>query len=256
MRREFLAGTTAGPASVGDEFAETAVVEELFRNYRASGDREVRNKLVQHYRPLAESTARRFAGRGEPWADLAQVALLGLVKAVQRFDPDYGTSFPTFAVPTMVGELRRHFRDATWPVHVSRRDQELRLALAATRERLTNDLGRSPTSAEMAATMGVSIEDVLHAAEVSTAYRTAAIDPGHAVGDGGLRTSEARLALNRALQTLPRRERQIIFMRFVEGRTQAEIGRIVGVSQVHVSRLLRSALETLRCQLTSFAESA
>jgi RNA polymerase sigma-B factor len=247
----------AGPAAGSNgDIAEAAEIRELFRSYRISGDRAVRNQLVQRYRYLAETTARRFAGRGEPWPDLLQVALLGLVKAVQRFDPDYGVIFPTFAVPTMVGELRRHFRDTTWPVHVPRHGQELHLALSVARERLTNDLGRSPTSAEVAAAMGVSIEDVLHAAEVGNAYRTSSIDPGYAVGDGGLHTSEARLAVQGALETLPRRERQIVHLRFVEGHTQAEIGHTLGLSQVHISRLLRSALEKMRTQLTSFAEIA
>jgi RNA polymerase sigma-B factor len=240
----------------GDEVRQAAEIRELFRSYRVSGDRAVRNQLVQRYRYLAEKTAGRFAHRREPQDDLLQVALLGLVKAVERYDPDYGVVFPSFAVPTMVGELRRHFRDATWPVHVSRRSQELHLALSGARERLTNDLGRSPTTAELASAMGVTIEDVLHATEAGNAYQTTSIDTEPAVEYGELSTSDARLVVRDALRTLPRRERQIVYLRFVEGLTQAEIGRTVGLSQVHVSRLIRTALTTMRTQLTSGAETA
>jgi RNA polymerase sigma-B factor len=230
-------------------------VRALFREYRASGDRALRNDFVQRYRYLADLTARQFAGRGEPLSDLVQVALLALVKAVERFDPDYGVIFPTFAVPTLLGELRRHFRDATWPVHVTRRGQELHLALSSARERLGHDLGRSPTPTELADAMGVTVEDVLDAAEAANAYRTAPIEPSHAVGDGGLRSCDNRLMIEAALAQLPERERTIIHLRFVDGRTQAEIGRIVGVSQVQVSRLLRTSLSTLRGELASVVDA-
>jgi RNA polymerase sigma-B factor len=247
----------AGPGLDGVD----AEVTELFRAYRASGDRALRNELVQRHRYLAEICARRFAARGEPLADLLQVALLGLVKAVERFEPDYGSRFPAFAMPTLLGELRRHFRDATWPVHVARRGQELHLAMSAAAERLGQDLGRSPTPAELATAMGVTVEDVLHATEAGNAYRTTPIEPGPsediaeravlALGDGGLGASDARLELHPALAELGERERLIVHLRFFEERTQSEIASIVGLSQVQVSRLLRASLDKLRGRLAT-----
>lgn len=228
--------------------ADDDVLDE-FRRFRASRDRELRNRLVLRHRHIAEYHARRFTGRGEALGDLVQVALLALVKAVERFDPEYGVTFGTFAEPTIVGELRRHFRDATWPVHVSRRAQELHLAMAATRERLSHVLGRSPTTSELAAAAGVSVDDVLHAMEAGNAYRTTLLEASHALGDGDLAAADDRLALREALSNLSTRDREIFRLRFTEGLSQSEIAHRLGVSQVHVSRLLRSGLAELRARL-------
>jgi RNA polymerase sigma-B factor len=224
-------------------------VRELFRQFRATGDRDLRNQLVLRHRYLAELYARRFTGRGESLADLVQVALLALLKAVERFDPDYGVAFGSFAEPTIVGELRRHFRDATWPVHVSRRGQELHLALSGAREKLAQELGRSPNLTELAAVMGVTVDDVVHAVEAANAYRTDSIDACRALVDGGFASADTRLAVQSALETLSERDRWVLNLRFVEGKTQAEIARHVGISQVHVSRVLRAALTVLRDRL-------
>lgn len=258
-RREVVARRTPPrdrPHATPTDGHQDNEVIDLFRRYRATEDRALRNELVERHRYLANVTAQRFAGRGEPLPDLVQVALLALVKAVERFDPDYGVGFPAFAMPTLLGELRRHFRDYTWPVHVSRRGQELHLAMGAALESLHHELGRSPTPAELAVAMGVSTDEVLHAAEAGNAYRTASVEAHHALEEGQIQTSDLRLTLESALQSLPEREQRLIHLRFVEERSQAEIGRIVGLSQVHVSRLLRSSLESLRSRLSQAAEPA
>lgn len=232
---------------------------DRFRAYRRSGCRRQRNALVEAHRHLAHAAARRFAHRGEPLDDLQQVALLGLVKAVERFDPDKGVAFSSYAMPTMLGEVRRHFRDATWAVHVPRGLQELHLALAGARERLHEQLQRSPTVEELAAVTGAAVDDVLEALCVAGAYRTDPLHPtgdreGYepavlAVEDGGLHGAEARAALMPSLRLLEARERRIIHLRFVEQLTQADIARQVGLSQVQISRLLRASLEQLRSSL-------
>jgi len=242
--RSTRAGSRRPRLNEGDE-----CLQGLFRRYRASGDRELRNRLVELHCHLAERHARRFRGRGEPDADLTQVALLALLKAVERYDPDYGVAFATFAEPTILGELRRHFRDTTWPIHVSRRGQELHLALTQTRDRLTNQLGRSPTPPELAVAMGVSIDDVLHAVEAANAYRTAPIDACRTLDDGGYAHADTRVILDAALAALAPRDRHIVHLRFTAGLTQTEIAQRVGISQVHVSRVLRAALIALRDQL-------
>jgi len=225
-------------------------VEVLFRCCRVSRDRELRNRLVLAHRRLAERCAGDFVKRGVvPRADLEQVALMGLVKAVERFDPDYGSPFEAFAIPTMRGELRRFFRDATWPVHVPRRAQELYLRLAGARERLAQALGRAPTTVELAADMGVDIDDVLCAIESANAYRSSEVEPDHAGPDDPFWNADARAMLDQALRGLPARERQIVHLRFVEDRTQQNIAREMGMSQVHISRLLRKVLDQLHALL-------
>src|SRR4051794_10479178 len=211
-----------------------------------SRDRELRNRLVLAHRRLAGGCAGGFVKRGVvPQADLEQVALLGLVKAVERFDPEYGTPFTAFAVPTIRGELRRYFRDATWPVHVPRRAQELYLRLAGARERLAQALGRAPTTVELAADMGVDIDDVLCAIEAANAYRSSGVEADHAGRDDPFSNADARAMLDQALRGLPPRERRIVHLRFVEDRTQQDIAREMGMSQVHISRLLRKVLDQL-----------
>ncbi len=241
------------------------VLIERFRRYRRTGERQVRNQIVEEHRWLATVASRKFANRGEPLDDLQQVALLGVVKAVERFDPERGSSFVTFALPTVMGELRRHFRDATWAVRVPRRAQELHLAMGSVLEPLAHQLGRSPTPGEIAAAMGVRVDDVLEAMEAGNAYRTASLstragddavpeDMKLASDDRGLVEADVRVTLRELLHQLPERERRIVYLRYFDELTQTEIAQQVGVSQVHVSRLLRSSLDDLRRRLAAPAD--
>jgi len=229
---------------------------ESFERYRATGDRKLRNAIVEAHRWIATTCAQRFRERGEPFDDLVQVGLLGLVKAVERFDPTKGVPFAGFAMPTVTGELRRHFRDTTWSVHVPRRMKELSALIGPAGERLRERLGRHATVAELADELQTSVEDVLAAMEASSAYRATSLhvggssdasytrEPGE--DDAGLGLAETRIALDGLLRSLPARERQILELRFLEDKTQAEIAAIVGTSQVHVSRLIRASLISLR----------
>jgi RNA polymerase sigma-B factor len=240
---------------------DDAEIGDMFRAYASGHDRRVRNQLVEEHRWIATLAARRFAHRGEPADDLHQVALLGLLKAVERFDPEFGSSFPAFALPTITGELRRHFRDTTWSLRVPRRAKELHLAVAAAVEPLTHDLGRPPRLDELARHVGGTIEDVVEAIEAGNAYGTSPLS-GLSSGDGlsedgpvlacddeGLAGADERVALRKLLCRLPKRERQIVYLRFFGDLTQSEIADQVGISQVHVSRLLREVLNDLRQQL-------
>jgi RNA polymerase sigma-B factor len=234
-------------------------VDETFRAYRQSGDARLRDELVMGHHWVAAHVARRFADRGEPMDDLLQVARLGLVKAVERFDPDQGTPFVGFAMPTVLGEVRRHFRDATWAVRVPRRAKELSLQIGKVTAALSQELGRAPRIGEMAERMHVSEDAVLEAIEAASAYRTSSLvvpsDDGtdSTAGEGwrlrdeddDLTSAPDRVSLEAALATLPERERKIVYLRFYEGLTQGEIAEQVGTSQVHVSRLLRTSLDRL-----------
>ncbi len=243
---------------MADAEARDAALER-FRRYRKSGDRSLRNALIEEHRWVAVHCARQFANRGEPLDDLIQVAQVGLLKAVERFDPDLGVSFTSFAMPTVLGELRRHFRDKTWAVRVPRRLKELHLELAAAREELANDHGRAPTADELAAHLGVSVEEVLEGLEASAGYRTAPLArPSDEDGDGdresvalrvdddALEGADDRIMVNNLLGTLPEREQRIVRLRFFSGLSQAEIADEIGVSQVHVSRLLRASLAAMQ----------
>jgi RNA polymerase sigma-B factor len=232
---------------------------ERFAEYRRTGDRAIRNTLVHDHHWIAVHCARRFANRGEPMDDLLQVARLGLVKAVERFDPSYRVVFATFAMPTVTGELRRHFRDHTWPVRVPRRVKELYLELSACIEMLGHDLCRPPRVDEIAEAMRSSIDEVLEAMEAGAAYRSTSLSPpaendddadrvdGSMVGelDATLAMVETRLSVRDLVNELPERERKIVYLRFFEGCTQSEIAAEVGVSQVHISRILRDTLHRL-----------
>jgi RNA polymerase sigma-B factor len=233
-----------------------------FAEYKATRDRKVRNELIEAHRSLASHLARRFANRGEPFDDLLQVAYLGMLKAVERFDPDRGLEFSTFATATVEGELKRHFRDKTWSVRVPRRPQELHLRLGNAINDLSQRLHRPPQISELAAELGVREDDVLEAMEVGGAYRSTSLDARPAdngdamtlesrlgTADLGFDLAEHRVVLERLLEELPERERMIIRLRFFEDMTQTEIADEVGISQMHVSRLLSRTLMQLRERL-------
>jgi RNA polymerase sigma-B factor len=223
---------------------------------RAALDPDARDELITSHLGLAQQLARRFLHRGEPLEDLVQVASVALVKSVDRFDPDRGVDFPAFATRTIIGELKRHFRDKGWAVRASRRVQELYLELGHATSSLVQQLGRSPTVAELAEATGASEEAVLEAIEAGQGYRAASIDATESEddplaarlgsSDSNYDTVEDLVVLGPALSTLPPREQSILRMRFVDGLTQSEIAVAVGVSQMHVSRLLSSSLEKLR----------
>jgi RNA polymerase sigma-B factor len=237
--------------------------EELrrkFRTYATTRDRALRDDLVTAHMGLAEYLARRFTNRGEPLDDLVQVAALGLLKAVDRFDPERGLEFSTYATPTIVGELKRHFRDKGWAVRVPRRVQELHLRLGSVVSILSQELGRSPTIGEIAQSAAVSEEEVLEAIEAGHAYRFTSLDAPSGnddemslsaelgAEDQGLIDSEHRVTLSPLIAQFPPRERMILHLRFFEGLTQSEIAARLGISQMHVSRLLARALAQLRSQ--------
>jgi RNA polymerase sigma-B factor len=240
---------------------------ERFAEYRRTGDRQLRNELVEEHMRLAEFLARRFAHRGESPDDLRQVALVGLLKAVERFEPDRGLQFSSFATPTITGELKRYFRDRGWAVRVPRRVQELHLELDRTVNELSQELGRPPTPAEIAQRAGVLEEDVLESMEAGSLYRLASIDAGRSddetspspaqrLGefDPELNAVDDRVAVSEMLAVLPEREQKIVYLRFFEGRTQSEIAEEIGISQMHVSRLLVRSLETLGQHASLVAE--
>jgi RNA polymerase sigma-B factor len=241
--------------------ADSPETIERFRSWRRTGDRAIRNGLIEDHRWIAIHCARRFAKRGQPLDDLIQVGQLGVLKAVERFDPEMGVSFTTFAMPTVLGELRRHFRDATWAVRVPRRAKDLHLELSSAIETLSQRLQRAPTIDEMAVQMHVTPNEVLEAMEAAAAYRAAPLTPpgdgddddnhaqdGVTLGndDPELGRTDDRMAVGALLDHLPPRERRIVYLRFFEELTQSEIAETVGMSQVHVSRLLRSSLDRLR----------
>jgi RNA polymerase sigma-B factor len=218
-----------------------------------------RDAMITANLGLAHQLARRFLHRGEPLDDLVQVASVALVKSVDRFDPGRGVDFAAFATRTIIGELKRHFRDKGWAVRASRRVQELYLELGHATSTLVQQLGRSPTVAELAAATGATEEAVLEAIEAGQGYRASSIDAtddedqplSARLGehDGRYDSVEERALLAPALATLPAREQSILRMRFVEGLTQSEIAATVGVSQMHVSRLLAASLKELRLRI-------
>jgi RNA polymerase sigma-B factor len=241
---------------------ERAELRQKFADYAATRDTALRDQLIAAHLGLAEYLARRFANRGEPLDDLIQVASVGLLKAVDRFDPERGLEFSTYATPTIVGELKRHFRDKGWAVRVPRRVQELHLRLAKVVNSLSQELGRSPTITEIAQHAEVTEEEVLEAIEAGHAYRFASLDAPTGGGeddastlasqlgdeDPAMEDIEHRVALSPLLSTLPPRERTILHLRFFEGMTQSEIAGRLGISQMHVSRLLARSLTQLREQ--------
>ena len=239
-------------------------VRELFHAYReATEDAErlqLRERLVDQYIGLVEFLARRFRNRGEPLEDLIQVGTIGLLKAIDRFDLDREVEFSTYATPTVVGELKRHFRDKGWAVRVPRRLQELHLELTKVVNELGQELGRSPTVAEIAETTNTSEETVLEGLEIAQAYNFTSLDAPIDSDDGGattfadqlggeddqLENLEYRASLAPEMEKLPERERRILYLRFFKGMTQSEIAARLGISQMHVSRLLNRTLMRLR----------
>ena len=220
---------------------------------------DIRSQLVSIHRPLVEHLARRFRGRGEPYDDLVQVATIGLIKAIDRYDPARGVEFSTYATPTIVGEIKRWFRDKGWAVRVPRRLQEMRLEIGSATGVLAQELGRSPTVAELAERIGASEDEILDGIESAAAYSTLSLDaPEGSESDGpsvldmlgaedeALEGVENREALKPLLAALPERERRILLLRFFAGMTQSQIAVEVGISQMHVSRLLARTLVRLR----------
>jgi RNA polymerase sigma-B factor len=232
----------------------------MWKRLQRIGDPAARDALVDHYMPLARHLARRYEQRGEPLEDLVQVACLGLVKAVGRFDPSRGLRFSSFAVPTILGELKRHFRDSGWAVHVTRGMQERVMELTQAIDFLSAETGRAPGVAELSAYLKLPVEDVIEALGAGAAHDTASLDAPASYEDGmpltlgdcfgeidrGYEVVEHTAALARALRAMPAREQSVLMLRFSADLTQREIADRLGISQMHVSRLVRRALDRLR----------
>ena len=223
---------------------------------------ELRDELVKLHLPLVEHFARRFLNRGEPFDDLLQVGTIGLIKAIDRFDLDRGVEFSTYATPTIVGEIKRHFRDRGWAIRVPRRLQELRISITTATADLTQELGRSPTVSELAGKVGVSEEEIIEGLESSNAYSTLSLDAPDSSEDSALSMIdvigeddealehvENRETIKPLLEQLDPREKHILTLRFFRGMTQSQIAAEIGISQMHVSRLLARTLERLRQSL-------
>ncbi|WP_372470196.1 RNA polymerase sigma factor SigF [Streptomyces hydrogenans] len=262
------ASETAGAGAVthGHHAQDRSGARALFVELRSLPEgspekAELRNRLVRMHLPLVEHLARRFRNRGEPLDDLTQVATIGLIKSVDRFDPERGVEFSTYATPTVVGEIKRHFRDKGWAVRVPRRLQELRLSLTTATAELSQQHGRSPTVHELAERLGISEEEVLEGLESANAYSTLSLDvpdtddesPAVAdtlgAEDEALEGVEYRESLKPLLEDLPPREKRILLLRFFGNMTQSQIAQEVGISQMHVSRLLARTLAQLREKL-------
>ncbi len=235
-------------------------VEELFRRNRETPDPALVEELVRRFEPLARSVARRYYSRGEPFDDLMQVANVGLLKAIARFDPDRGFAFSSFATPTMLGELKRYFRDSGWAVHVPRGVKERAVELARVTDKLSSQLARSPSVAELAAALDATEEQTLDALEAYHARHATPLDAGPDDDDSGslplalvlgvederLDQAEYMTMIARGVETLSDADRVILYLRFERDLTQSEIARRVGTSQMQVSRLLRAAIEKIR----------
>ena len=261
------AGGTPAQSRGSAHAAAHAEARELFRRMAELDPHDparaqIRDRLVRMHLPLVEHLARRFRNRGEPLDDLTQVATIGLIKSVDRFDPQRGVEFSTYATPTIIGEIKRHFRDKGWAVRVPRRLQELRLSLTAATSELSQRNGRSPTVAELAGHLGLTEEEVLEGLESANAYSTLSLDvpesgddESPAVADSlgsedeALEGVEYRESLKPLLEQLPAREKRILLLRFFGNMTQSQIADEIGISQMHVSRLLARTLAQLRDKL-------
>jgi len=241
----------------------------LLRKYHEDGDLQAREKLIEQYMSLVRSLARRYAYRGEQLDDLVQIGAIGLIKAIDRFDIDRGVELTTYATPNIIGEIKRHFRDKGWAVRVPRGLQELNVQLTKLMDELTVKLGRSPTIPELAKTAGVEEEQVLEALESGRAYTSLSLSVGGGGGDDdeldpleslgteehGYEVSEDRAVLAPGFKALDPRERMILQLRFFDGLTQSQIAQQVGISQMHVSRLIRRSLEKIRETIAADEES-
>jgi RNA polymerase sigma-B factor len=257
------------PPAPGDETRQRSA--QLFVDFRdqdasAATRDAAREALVHLHLPLVEHCARRFRNRGEPFEDLVQVGTIGLIKSVDRFDTERGVEFSTYATPTIIGEIKRYFRDKGWAIRVPRRLQELRMQITSATAELTQSLGRSPTPREIAESIGCSVEEIVEGLESSNAYATLSLDAGDenddgapsmldAIGidDAGLEHVEIRESVKPLLEGLPEREKRILLLRFFKNMTQSQIATEIGVSQMHVSRLLTRTLEQLRASLEADA---
>jgi RNA polymerase sigma-B factor len=249
------------PQPTRPQSANTREDRRLLIRYHEEGDMAAREELVERFLPLARQLARRYQRQNEPLDDLLQVASMGLVKAIDRFDPERGTAFSTYAVPTILGELKRYFRDSGWAVHVPRGMQERVMKLDQASQELHRRLGRSPSAVELAQELDLNQEEVLEAMEAASAYdaisleeqRSESSDPQEPTYADSLGSEEERYELVEygatiapTMKALSERERLILHLRFVEDLTQSEIADRIGVSQMHVSRLIRRALARLR----------
>ncbi len=265
--RDDLTLPEPGPATGMEQTRRRSA--ELFLLFRdsdateASRDR-ARDDLVHLHLPLVEHCARRFRNRGEPFEDLVQVGTIGLIKSIDRFDSDRGVEFSTYATPTIIGEIKRYFRDKGWAIRVPRRLQELRMQIGAATAELTQSLGRSPTPRELAERIGCTIEEIVEGIESSNAYSTLSLDATDdsqegsgsmldAIGadDEALEHVEIRESIKPLLDRLDPREKKILLLRFFRNMTQSQIAEEIGVSQMHVSRLLSRTLQHLRASLES-----
>lgn len=256
---------TSGRTSVEVTRQRSAELFVVFRDgERSDAERDTaRDALVHLHLPLVEHCARRFRNRGEPLEDLVQVGTIGLIKSVDRFDSDRGVEFSTYATPTIIGEIKRYFRDKGWAIRVPRRLQELRMQIGAATAELTQSLGRSPTPRELAEAIGCSVEEIVEGIESSNAYSTLSLDASDDGDDGGaasmldaigiddegLEHVEIRESIKPLLDRLEPREKKILLLRFFKNMTQSQIADEIGVSQMHVSRLLNRTLEQLRTSL-------
>lgn len=252
--------------ATGTPATEVAI---LFTRWQQHNDQRAREELVERFLPLARKLARRYSGAREPFDDLLQVASLGLVKAIDRFDTSRGTAFSSFAVPTILGELKRYFRDLGWAVHVPRGAQELALKVEEGQQQLTARTGRPPSVYDLAEYLELSIEQVLDALETSGAHHTVSLDTPRDDADGEAGTLadafgerdqrfefvEASVSIAAAARQLSARERRVLELRFVRDLTQTQIAELIGVSQMQVSRILRRALAQLR-ELTDGEEAS
>lgn len=235
-------------------------LQPLFARWQQHGDQRAREALVRRFTPLARSLARRYDRSSEPFEDLLQVAMLGLLKALDRFDPARGHTFASFAVPTILGEMRRYFRDSGWGVHVPRSLQERTLKVSQAQEQITRERGRAPTVSDLATYMELSVDEVNEALQTARVYDVMSLDAPRSAEDGESQSFgesigeidsryeliELDATISSALVQIPARERKILHLRFVEELTQTEIAARVGISQMQVSRLLRRSLEQLR----------
>ncbi|HXD55117.1 MAG TPA: SigB/SigF/SigG family RNA polymerase sigma factor [Solirubrobacteraceae bacterium] len=256
--------TTAVTPSIGSRAGHApnaqAEVAQLFERWQRREDESAREELVRRFMPLARSLARRYGRSSEPFEDLLQVASLGLLKAIDRYDAERGHPFQSYAVPTILGEMRRYFRDSGWAIHVPRGAQERALKVRDAQERLSNETGRAPTANQLAQYLEIDVEDVIDALQAIRAYETVSLDAPRGGGDDDVvpygdtigrdderyELVELDATVSSALGHLPPRDRLVLQLRFVEDLTQTEIAERVGISQMQVSRLLRRSLDQLR----------